>query len=1209
MFDCSAFFKNQDMENIFAVRKLKTMIYVIGAVIAVIMALVFLPFCAYAGEEPYDNTVYLADGGEGDGLSPEAPAGDLVELLRAQTGSTHVILVDNYTLSKDETLTNVTLDTDYPVKISAADGAALQFNASVITQSSLEIDDITLVCHGSNWFKLQCNPFKAGENVRCSLAEDEASFPTIVGSTQTNITNKSTEITIKSGDWDRLRGGSSASPDSVKARTEGGSVFSVNISGGRFHGYVALGTRGNATGAKVRANISGGEFFKGIFIIYNESENLKYGYKADYDADILLSGGCVHGVVAPSNIMHNTLSGIYRVTVTGGDYSCLTDILAPEKYNGTMVSEICVSEDFRNRVIPAKEQVFTNPVMSAADPFLFYKDGYYYLVKTASRNLVLYKATSLAELKTVNGITVFTLTDGQNLWSPEIHCFSEEEVGAQACGWYCFIGYAANETEGETSSSRQRQYVLKCLDEDDDLLGKWGDPVTGLAQPRRITNPDDPDFNADKFCVGTSKIVIKGRPYMIYITEFGRGTSEFHQEIMLCAIENPWTYRGESVSVCKPEYSWEAHGYAYSASADKWYPKVVEGSSPVYYTDENGEEQFYLIYTGSGYWTQYYALGYLRCTDTDDPLNPDNWEKCVTSPILVRDYSKNIINGCGHGSYMKVGDEYWVAYHAYIEKNAGGGRYAFFEPIYVDENGVAIGDKDNHPANFSKEYHVFTSRMTLSEKINGFGTIKEPEETVYLSAAAGNDDNGGITPEAPVKTFDEALRRLSGFETGTVIICGPAFTDAQRQDLPQMNGITVTSVYRGRDFREEADACLNICGDVVMNGDLTFSGLNIATTAGITVYAMKNSFAVIDCKIYVPDGNKDPITSEEDIRQAIIGVVSERGEIITDGISGLDLTEDELFGGDDGLYGKAFKVRSAYLRISDSLAMHFCVDISSVASGILTGPDIEIIFGGRMRKVTDTEINGNLITFDVCGIGPECMADEITVKLSSVYENRKVEHTFRYSAAQYLYDLLKAFSPEKDNSEYAKKVRTLAVDLLNYGAASQVYMSRNTGRLANEGLTEDERLWGTNLDPECSTVKNTAYETVSKPSAYWRSASLSLGDKVSFLLKFDCEYSASELMLLVRRGDGSSFAVSGSEFEKTGRRYQATVSGVLLQELRDSYYFTVLKGNMPVSNTLCYSAESYAFAKQNSQPEELADLLRALMKCCDSAAEYIAAKS
>src|SRR5690349_11427208 len=72
------------------------------------------------------------------------------------------------------------------------------------------------------------------------------------------------------------------------------------------------------------------------------------------------------------------------------------------------------------------QQTFTNPLLpSGADPFSFYKDGYYYYTHTTGRNVTLWKTKNLSDLKTAESKVIFTppvnTMHSRDVWAPEIH--------------------------------------------------------------------------------------------------------------------------------------------------------------------------------------------------------------------------------------------------------------------------------------------------------------------------------------------------------------------------------------------------------------------------------------------------------------------------------------------------------------------------------------------------------------------------------------------------------------------------------------------------------------------------------------------------------------------------------------------------------------------------------------------------------------------
>jgi len=78
-------------------------------------------------------------------------------------------------------------------------------------------------------------------------------------------------------------------------------------------------------------------------------------------------------------------------------------------------------------VVASEEEraTFTNPLLpSGPDPYSFYKDGYYYYTHTLANRVGIWKAKSIADLKTAEYKTIFNAQPGtdwsKDLWAPEI---------------------------------------------------------------------------------------------------------------------------------------------------------------------------------------------------------------------------------------------------------------------------------------------------------------------------------------------------------------------------------------------------------------------------------------------------------------------------------------------------------------------------------------------------------------------------------------------------------------------------------------------------------------------------------------------------------------------------------------------------------------------------------------------------------------------
>ena len=95
--------------------------------------------------------------------------------------------------------------------------------------------------------------------------------------------------------------------------------------------------------------------------------------------------------------------------------------------------------------------------------------------------------------------------------------------------------------------------------------------------------------------------------------------------------------------------------------------------------------------------------------------------------------------------------------------------------------------------------------------------------------------------------------------------------------------------------------------------------------------------------------------------------------------------------------------------------------------------------------------------------------------------------------------------------------------------------------------------------------------------------------------------------LFVKITTASPANIPADQFiKKADGSYYVELDDIYATELSDGVFVTVYnkKDNKPVSNTLRYSVESYAYTMQNSSDTKLADLVIALMKYGNSAIEY-----
>lgn len=296
------------------------------------------------------------------------------------------------------------------------------------------------------------------------------------------------------------------------------------------------------------------------------------------------------------------------------------------------------------------------------------------------------------------------------------------------------------------------------------------------------------------------------------------------------------------------------------------------------------------------------------------------------------------------------------------------------------------------------------------------------------------------------------------------------------------------------------------------------------------------------------------------------------------------------------------KFKSASLVLYDDISIRFKVDKAAVVAEGCDNLKTKFEFNGKTVEIVDyTEDESSYIfTFD--NIAPNQMKDNLTASLYGTIDGEEMLlDTKNYSIAIYCYTMLNRY-PVDEYPQYAE-LATLLVDLLNYGADSQLYTDYNLNNLANAELTEAQKALGTAEVPELKSVTNPAYEVIENPKAAWKSVGLNLMDSVVMRFGFTAE-NVSNLTVKVKSGD-NEWTISSGEFVLSGDRYYVYFNGLNAGQMSDDVYVTVYEGDTAVSDTLLYSIESYAYSMQNDADANLANLVISMMKYGNSAYAYV----
>ena len=342
---------------------------------------------------------------------------------------------------------------------------------------------------------------------------------------------------------------------------------------------------------------------------------------------------------------------------------------------------------------PAPSTTFTNPLLpTGPDPWVIFKNGFYYYMNTTGTNLTIWKTRSIADLKTAKKKIVWrppTLGPySHDIWAPELHFLNGK--------WYIY--FAADAGTNQT----HRVWVIENASADPQQ-GEW-------TMKGKLTD------SSDKWAIDPTVFENGGKMYTAW--SGWEGDVNGVQSIFIAELENPWTVKGQRSKISTPEYPWEKMGDRdRQLKRDPERNPALDVDEPVHIDVNEGPEvlqhgdKIFMVYSASACWTDFYELGMLTALTSDDLLNPASWKK---SPVAMFWQSpKAHAYGSGHNSFFKSpdGKQDWIIYHANPEANqgCGGHRAPRVQPFTWKADGtpdfgrpVAVGELVARPSGESR---------------------------------------------------------------------------------------------------------------------------------------------------------------------------------------------------------------------------------------------------------------------------------------------------------------------------------------------------------------------------------------------------------------------------------------------------------------------------------------------------------------------------
>jgi beta-xylosidase len=288
-----------------------------------------------------------------------------------------------------------------------------------------------------------------------------------------------------------------------------------------------------------------------------------------------------------------------------------------------------------------QEGTYCNPVSDtvfAADPYVLFNDGLYYLYATSagdgfkywtSKNLSDWEEKGYAFRKTDNS------WGKGSFWAPEVINYHNK----------FYMVYSAS---GETMYGKGMRICLAVSDNP-------GGPFTDIYAPL---------FDLGFSCIdGHIFVDTDGKPYLYYE--------------MVGAVGEHWNNQGYlwgmvmgvelSSDLSKPLHEQKLCLYA---SQDWERPESMKARSNEGMTVFKKNGVYYMTYSGNHYADPNYGVGYAV---SDRPLGM--WVKYKENPILKQDTSIGV-SGPGHNSIVKSPDqkEWFIVYHSHANPDKPGGR-------------------------------------------------------------------------------------------------------------------------------------------------------------------------------------------------------------------------------------------------------------------------------------------------------------------------------------------------------------------------------------------------------------------------------------------------------------------------------------------------------------------------------------------------------
>ena len=312
------------------------------------------------------------------------------------------------------------------------------------------------------------------------------------------------------------------------------------------------------------------------------------------------------------------------------------------------------------------------------------------------------------------------------------------------------------------------------------------------------------------------------------------------------------------------------------------------------------------------------------------------------------------------------------------------------------------------------------------------------------------------------------------------------------------------------------------------------------------------------------------------------------------------------------------------MTLYSNLSVNYKIDAAALSEAGYTNVYVictmnNVVNGKNTPVATRVEgkLTNGVYVFEYKNVAPQYMGTNIyTVIIAekadgTVYRSK----TTVYSVRDYCMNILGKDDYTTD-TPYNNALRTLLVDILNYGAEAQKYVSPGyrTNDLANCRLTPAQAAQATPTAPEFEDVYSVSEGTVDNATVTFAGKGLYLDNAVRIRYRIKVNGSISGLKLVVRSENlNKTWTIGSASFKKvdgTTDEYYVYFAGLNFNQLGETVTAVVkdASGNA-VSETMTYSISSYIhnWLNNSSATAALKSILNTLAKLSASSQAFVVA--